>query len=152
MLFTDRGKPRGPGLTLATLEASTLLPMPIPSLRLHLPPPWPGTWQPSGSPLEPGSNPLLTAQPSQRQPILSSQPSRVQPHHVGVEGGSSSTHPGLTMSVWGGGFHHSWFYPARSTQDDSRDCPREISAHPSPKQLINLLFLSQAVKQEIPVS
>lgn len=28
---------------------------------------------------------------------------------------------------------------------------RELSAHPCPKQLINLLFLSRAVKQEIPV-
>lgn len=51
--------------------------------------------------MEARSNPLLIAKPSQRQPILSSQPSTTTPRRS--KGRLLSTHPGLTMSVWGGG-------------------------------------------------
>lgn len=50
----------------------------------------------------------------------------------------------------GGGGRHNWFYSLNSKQDDTRDWPGEISAHPSQQQPINL-FLSKATNQETPV-
>lgn len=100
--------------------------------------------------MEPGFNPLLATKPSLRQPILSpkstSTPLWRWRRYL-------SPHSGLTMSFWvGWGWgHHSWFYSLSSKQDDSRDCPREVSAHPSLKQMINLSFLSKATNQETPV-
>lgn len=99
--------------------------------------------------------PHCKAKPKAARSVLPAFNGTTKAHRSG--GRLLSTHPGLTMSVWGGGFHQlvllSQLHTGRLQGLPQRSIyRREISAHPSPKQLRKPLFLSKAVKQEIPVS